>query len=81
MLPRFSFWPLCRLFLLRISDEPGAMVVSQIRPGPFADHKKPIAEADQEKQVNEQPCQPGKISGDVELAKIGMPKAGRQDAA
>ena len=64
-LSSFGFWAFRRLFLHRIGDQPRAVVVREVCPCPFAHHKKPIAEADQEQQMNEQPCQPGKVAGEM----------------
>ena len=52
-------------------DEAGAALVGQIRPCPLDHYQQAIAESNQEKDVDEQPCQPGEIAGEHELAELG----------
>src|SRR5437899_12191974 len=54
------------------SDQPSAAFVGQIRPGPLYQHRQSIAEAKQEKYVNEQPRQPGQEPRDMNLSEIGQ---------
>src|SRR4029077_18866391 len=51
-------------------DQAGAALVGEIRPGPLDHHDQAIAESDEEKNVDEEPCQPGEISGQVKLAGL-----------
>src|SRR5262249_36157783 len=51
-------------------------------PGPFKDDQQPIAEADQEKDVDEEPSDPGDPAGDLERAQVrhrgGAPNGGQR---
>src|SRR6266478_2305041 len=47
-----------------------APFVGEIRPGPLHQHNNTITEPDQEKDMNEQPRQPGKKARNVNLAKL-----------
>src|ERR1019366_1313992 len=51
-------------------DEAGAALVGGIRPRPLDKHKQAVAEANQEKNVDEQPCQPGHEARDMNLAEL-----------
>ena len=53
------------------SDQAGAPLVREIGPCPLDHHDETIAEPDQEKNVDEQPRQPGEISRQFELAQLG----------
>src|ERR1019366_8280601 len=52
-------------------NEAGAALVGEIRPCPLDHHEQSIAEPDQEKNVDEQPREPGEIAGQLELAELG----------
>ena len=45
--------------MLHPGDEPRPAAEGQVRPGPVEQHQQPVAEADQEEDVDEQPGQPG----------------------
>src|SRR5439155_18022778 len=53
-----------RLFV-KPRDDARPAFIGDIGVGPLQQHRKPVAETDQEKQVNEQPGDPGQ--GSVEL--------------
>src|SRR5260370_16511916 len=46
-------------------------MVGEMRPGPRDHHDQAVAESDQEKNMDEEPGQPGEISGQLELAELG----------
>src|SRR5260370_677383 len=47
-------------------DEARAAGPGDIRPGQFEEHQEAIAEADQEDDVHEEPCEPRRVSGQPE---------------
>ena len=49
-------------------DQPRAPLEAEIGPGPFPEDLQAVAEADQKKDVDEQPRQPGDKAGDVDAA-------------
>src|ERR1700730_4914492 len=51
-------------------DQARAALVGEIRPRPLDEDQHTVLEANQEKNVDEQPCQPGDESGDVNLAEL-----------
>src|ERR1700685_509818 len=51
-------------------DEAGSALVCDIRPRPLNENQDAIAEADEKKNVDEKPRQPGDESGDVNLAEL-----------
>src|SRR5579864_5110782 len=51
-------------------NQPRAALVGHIRPEPLDHHNEPVAEADQEKDVYEQPAQPCKITRDVQAPEL-----------
>ena len=69
--PHFGFRRLSRLPFTLLGDEPRAVVVSKVSPGPLRHHKETIAEADQEEQVDEEPGQPSEVAGEMQLAEVG----------
>ena len=51
---------------------------SQVRPGPLDQHEQPVAEADQEEDVDEEPGQPGEQPGELAAAEVARrPRRGR----
>src|SRR5258708_27425097 len=66
--PGLGFRRLCRFVLSRLSNQSPALARGNISPGPLHHYQQAVAEADQEKHVNEQPRQPGKVSGEMQLA-------------
>jgi len=52
-------------------DEAGSALVGEVRPGPLDENQDAVAEADEEKDVDEEPGEPGEESGDVEFAEVG----------
>src|SRR5262249_59491710 len=56
--------------LERGGDQPRAAVERDVRPGPLDHHDEPVAEADQEKDVDEQPEDPGEEAGEPEAADL-----------
>ncbi len=51
-------------------DQAGAALVGEIGPRPLDENQHAVLEADQEKNVDEQPGQPGYETGDVNLAEL-----------
>src|SRR5580700_1683281 len=52
-------------------NQAGTAFVGEIRPRPLNKNQHSIAEADEKKNVDEEPCQPGHKTGDMNLAKLG----------
>src|ERR1022692_240689 len=57
--------------LVAAGDEASAALISQIRPRPLDHHDQAIAESDEKEDVDEEPGEPGKVSGDFEFADLG----------
>src|SRR6267154_457950 len=51
-------------------DQASAALVSEVRPRPLNEDEHAVLEPDQEKNVDEKPCQPGNETGDVNLAEL-----------
>src|SRR2546426_345350 len=67
-LRRVHCFPSWQPFISR--NQPGAALVSEIRPRPLDQHNQAIAKPDQEEDMNEQPGQPGQKTGDVDLPEL-----------
>src|SRR6516164_2783363 len=83
-LARLGLRPLHLFPYVRAGDQPRAMVIGNVGPGPFDHHKKAIAEADQKEQVNKQPREPGEVARNVNLAgqvRDGVGASNRRQAA
>src|SRR5450631_4411111 len=52
-------------------DQPRAAFVGDVGPRPLNEHQQPVAETDQEKDVDEEPRQPRNEAGDVDAAELG----------
>src|SRR5262245_2113252 len=53
------------------SDQPRAALVSEIRPCPVEEHGEPVAESDQEEDVDRQPGHPCYKSAQMQFADLG----------
>src|SRR5258708_20479536 len=67
---RIDLWFLRRPFFLVASNQPCAVLIGDVSPGPIQHDHHAVAETNQEKQVYEQPCQPGEVSREMQLPKI-----------
>jgi hypothetical protein len=52
-------------------DQPRAALVSEIRPCPIEEHGEPVAESDQEDDVNHQPGHPRHKTAQMQFADLG----------
>ena len=72
----------------RLGDDARAALVREVRPGPVDHHHQPVAKADQEVDVREQPEQPGREAAEAQRAEArhgelddrGLAADGRQVA-
>ncbi len=55
----------------RAGDQPSASVVGHVRPGPREQDHEPVAEPDQEENVDEKPGEPGAQPRHFDLAEVG----------
>src|ERR1019366_7212733 len=53
-----------------ISNQPRSAIICEVRPCPLDHHQDPVAESDQEQDVNEEPRQPGRVAGHLELGEL-----------
>ena len=65
-----------------LGDQARAALGGEVAPGPFKDHQQPIAEADQEEDVDEEPGDPSDPTRDLERAEVrhrrGTPNGGQR---
>src|SRR5215468_2275828 len=64
-------------------DEAGTPFVSHVGPRPLDEHENPVAESNQEENVDEQPCQPRDEPGDAKFSKLrdGRSSTNRRQAS
>src|SRR5262245_55505702 len=51
-------------------DQSSAALIGEIRPRPVEEHREPVAESDQEEDVDRQPCHPGYKSAQMHFADL-----------
>ena len=56
-------------------DEPGAAIVGDVGPGPLDHHQQPVAESDQEEDMDEEPHQPGQVARELPSTELGNGRA------
>src|SRR4051794_27839844 len=52
-------------------DEPRASVVGEVGPSPLEENDEPVAEPDQEEDVDEEPGQPGEQAREPDPVQVG----------